>query len=63
MNQTDTRFAVGREGLTFVTGLEKENHLDVNWRNGHCKAEVSFSTTEATSVPHLGEFMCQDIEQ
>lgn len=63
MNQSDTSFAVGREGLTFVTGLEKDNRLDVSWRNGRCRAEVSFSAIEMIVIPHLGDFICQDIEQ
>ena len=63
MHHADTTFAVGREGLTFITGLEKENHLDVHWRTGHCQAEVAFSSAEASMIPHLGEFTCREIEQ
>ena len=63
VNQTDTIFAVGREGLAFISGLEKVNHLDVVWRTGHCQAELAFSSAGASMIPHLGEFICQEIEK
>jgi outer membrane usher protein len=62
MNQADTIFAVGREGLTFMSGLEKENQLTVSWGSRRCQALLPFSGSEDKVIPHLGEFICREIE-
>ena len=63
MNQADTIFAVGRDGLTFVSGLEKENHLTVSWGSRRCQVILPFSGSQENVIPHLGEFICREIEQ
>jgi len=60
MNQADTIFAVGREGLTFVSGLEKENQLTVSWGSRRCQVLLPFSGSEDKVIPHLGEFICRE---
>jgi outer membrane usher protein len=62
MNQADNIFAVGREGLTFVSGLEKENQLTVSWGSRRCKVLLPFSAPKETMIPHLGEFICRELE-
>jgi outer membrane usher protein FimD/PapC len=62
MNQADNIFAVGREGLTFVSGLEKENQLTVSWGSRRCKVLLPFSASTETVIPHLGEFICRELE-
>lgn len=61
MNQTDAIFAVGREGLTFISGLEKENHLTVSWGGRRCQVRLPFSESIKTVIPHLGEFICREL--
>ena len=62
MNQADNIFAVGREGLTFVSGLEKENQLTVSWGSRRCKVLLPFSASTETVIPHLGEFICRELD-
>ena len=62
MNQADNIFAVGREGLTFLSGLEKENQLTVSWRSRRCKVLLPFSAPKETVIPHLGEFICRELD-
>jgi outer membrane usher protein len=62
LHQADTIFAVGREGLTFVSGLEKENQLTVSWGSRRCKVLLPFSAPAETVIPHLGEFICKELE-
>lgn len=62
MNQADTIFAVGRDGLTFVSGLEKENQLTVSWGSKRCQVILTFSGSEENVIPHLGEFICREID-
>lgn len=59
LNNSETSFAVGREGLTFLSGLEKENQLDVEWAGRQCQAIVPF-VASAVVAPHLGEFICRE---
>ncbi len=62
LNQSENIFAVGREGLTFVSGLEKENQLTVFWGSRRCQVLLPFTITEENVIPHLGEFICREIE-
>ena len=62
MNQSDTIFAVGHEGLTFVSGLEKENQLTVSWGSRQCQLLLPFSGPGENVIPHLGEYVCREIE-
>ncbi len=62
LNNSEDNFAVGREGLTFVSGLEKENQLDVHWGDRQCQAIVPFAVS-AEVTPHLGEFICRESEK
>lgn len=55
-------FASGREGLVYLSGVEKDNHVRATWPNGHCDARISFQP-EHGSVPYLGEFNCHRIER
>ena len=58
LNNSEASFAVGRDGLTFVAGLENENQLEVNWGDRQCQAIIPF-TASAEMAPHLGEFVCR----
>ncbi len=62
MNQADNIFAVGREGLTFVSGLEKENQLTVSWGSRRCKVLLPFTAPTEIVIPHLGEFICRELD-
>jgi outer membrane usher protein len=62
MNKSDTIFAVGREGLTFLSGLEKENQLTASWGSRQCQVILLFSGFENKMIPHLGEFICREFE-
>lgn len=59
LNNSEANFAVGREGLTFISGLEKENQLNVQWGDRQCQAIVPFAASSELA-PHLGEFICKD---
>jgi outer membrane usher protein len=62
LKKSGTDFAVGRDGLTFVAGLENENQLEVHWGDRRCQSMITF-TAPAEVTPHLGEFICREGDQ
>lgn len=51
-------FAVGHEGLVYLSGLRSENFLRVEWPTGSCHTRIPYQP-EPGSVPYLGEYRCQ----
>lgn len=51
-------FVVGHQGLLYLSGLRAENHLQVTWPAGECRAHLAY-TPEKGSVPHLGPVVCE----
>lgn len=50
---------VGYDGITFIDGLQADNHLHIDHQDGSC--DVSFPYTRSTdgSLPTLGPFVCR----
>lgn len=55
-------FPFGRDGLLYLTGLQPENSVIVEGRNGRCRFQFSYQP-QAGSVPDLGEFTCRRVMQ
>ncbi len=51
-------FAVGEEGLLYLSGLSAENRLHARWAQGQCELRVLY-VPEKGSVPHLGKQICE----
>lgn len=55
-------FPSGQRGEVYLTGLEKENTVQLSWRDQHCVIEVPFPET-TDPQPHLGSFVCHGVRQ
>lgn len=58
LSPNSTDFAVGHDGLAFISGLKKMNEIEVYWRDQRCLAMVPYSDADGM-VPYLGEFSCE----
>lgn len=50
-------FAIGHQGLVYLSGLANENQINVTWPTGQCTTRVAY-VPEKGSVPYLGRFIC-----
>nr|WP_246641879.1 fimbria/pilus outer membrane usher protein [Paraburkholderia edwinii] len=50
---------VGYDGLTFVDGLQADNHLEIDSSAGHCTVEFAYMRPRDGSLPTLGPFVCE----
>lgn len=55
-------FPSGHRGEIYLTGLNKENTVQLSWRNQHCLIDVPFPET-TDPQPHLGSFACHGIRK
>jgi outer membrane usher protein len=51
-------FAIGHEGLVYLSGLRTENVLRARWPGGTCTARIPYRP-EPGSIPYLGQYQCQ----
>ncbi len=51
-------FAVGEEGLLYLSGLQAESRVRAQSPRGECEAHIRYSP-EKGSVPHLGKHICE----
>ena len=51
-------FAVGHEGLVYLSGLRTENVLRARWPGGTCTARIPYRPEPGT-IPYLGQYQCQ----
>ena len=50
---------VGYDGLTFVEGLQPDNHLVIDSDSLHCKVEFAFERPGDGSLPTIGPLTCR----
>jgi len=55
-------FPVALGGETYVTGLEANNVIRVNWRGQSCEIAVAFPEGLPDPLPHLGQFVCEGVQ-
>ena len=51
-------FAVGREGLVYLSGMRPDNRVLARWPGGACAARIPYQP-EPGSIPYLGQYPCQ----
>lgn len=50
-------FIVAKRGQVYLTDLEVDNHITVQWQEGHCDLFISLPL-DAPSEPRIGPFIC-----
>lgn len=53
-------FIVGHHGLLYVSGLQADNQLAVQWPTGACTVRIPYAHTRG-QIPFLGQFACEPI--
>lgn len=56
-------FYVARRGEAFVTGLQPNNTLLLNWNGQQCKLEITLPAETADEIPRLGPLPCKGVTQ
>jgi outer membrane usher protein len=49
---------VGYDGLTFIEGLQKDNHLVVDSGTLHCRVTFAYNRPDDGSLPTIGPLTC-----
>ncbi|HEX7558451.1 MAG TPA: FimD/PapC C-terminal domain-containing protein, partial [Usitatibacter sp.] len=57
------QFYVARRGEAFVTGLQTDNRVQLNWQGRHCVFGVTLPPASPDEIPRLGPFLCKGIER
>lgn len=55
------RFAVGHQGLVYLSDLKADNQLQVRWPSGACRVRFAYAAQRG-EVPHLGRLACERME-
>jgi outer membrane usher protein len=55
-------FPAAQQGEIYLTGLDKENTVQVTWREQRCEIKVAFPET-ADPLPLLGTFVCAGVKR
>jgi outer membrane usher protein len=55
-------FPAAQQGEIYLTGLDKENTVQVTWREQRCEIKVAFPET-ADPLPLLGTFVCRGVKR
>ena len=53
------QFYVARRGEAFVTGLQTDNRVQLNWQGHHCVFGVTLPPASPDEIPRLGPFLCK----
>lgn len=53
------KFVVAKRGQVYLTGLEKDNRLGVQWQDGRCATSVTLAA-DAPPEPLIGPLVCGD---
>jgi outer membrane usher protein len=56
-------FYVARRGEAFVTGLQPNSKVILNWNEQQCKVEVTLPPEKADEVTRLGPLLCKGIKR
>ena len=54
-------FYVARRGEAFVTGLQSNNRVLLNWKDKQCKFEVTLLPETPDETPRLGPLLCKGV--
>ena len=54
-------FYVARRGEAFVTGLQNNNRVLLNWKDKQCKFEVTLPPETPDETPRLGPLLCKGV--
>ena len=54
-------FYVARRGEAFVTGLQPNNHLLLNWNGQQCKFDVAVPPAKPDDIPRVGPLHCKGV--
>lgn len=54
------QFPVGERGELYLSGLSRENHLTVTWREQSCSLAITVSDSD-DPLPHLGSHLCAGV--
>lgn len=55
-------FIVGGEGEVYLTGLDNENIVDINWEEHHCQFTLKVPPVNPQDlIPELGVFICKEV--
>jgi outer membrane usher protein len=57
--ESGTQTVVGYDGLTFIEGLQKENHLEVETPAGPCTADFHYRRSTDHDVHTIGPVVCR----
>jgi outer membrane usher protein len=57
------QFYVARRGEAFVTGLQTDSRVQLNWQGRHCVFGVTLPPASPDEIPRLGPFLCKGIER
>lgn len=55
------RFAVGHQGLVYLSDLKEDNQLQVRWPGGACRTHFAYAAQRG-EIPHLGRLACESAE-
>ena len=58
----EIEFPAGQRGEIYLTGLDKENTVQLSWRDQACVIDVPFPET-TDPQPHLGDFVCHGVRR
>lgn len=59
---TNEQVLVGFNGQAYLTNLQNNNKVQVNWHNNQCEFNLLFKPTNDGSVPDLGAQICQQVQ-
>lgn len=57
----DQEFYVARRGQAFVTGLQPQNKLKLNWKNQVCIFDVTLPPESADEITRIGALKCSGV--
>jgi outer membrane usher protein len=60
LNQQAEPFTVVMDGMAYLTGLARNNQLDLTWRGQHCTIPVAMQVSN-DPLPDLGTFTCRGV--
>lgn len=54
-------FYVARQGAAFITGLQTNNHILLNWKGQQCKFDVTLPPESPDEIARLGPLSCKGV--
>ena len=60
-DKTKEEFYVARRGEAFVTGLQPNNHLVLNYNGQQCKFDVAVPAVKPDDIARVGPLLCKGV--